>query len=206
MLGENISVDVKIRESKAQHPASTANSLVSAVLSKGAWESLISKSGASDYTPTKGEWAIAGWQSALSSARKGRNKRNATALYIAGKLLAYEALEQSGQDIAVPILPTHATETVTPDAENFARKHRLYGALVLAREIVHEQMRSVMTAVHISRQDDPDAAEFSTICFAITTSKSVDLVLERDAVLQEAFISRLPPNALEHFTIDYNFD
>lgn len=98
------------------------------------------------------------------------------------------------------------SETVTPAAEKFAKALGIYGALVLTKEIIREQMGSAMTGFHVDRRDDPDESGFSTICFTITTHESVDSMLQRDNDLQEALISRLPPNACLQFSFDYQFE
>lgn len=98
------------------------------------------------------------------------------------------------------------SEAVTPAAEQFAKALGIYGALVLTKEIVREQMGSAMTAFHVDRRDDPDESEFSTICFTITTHESVDSMLRRDNDLQDVLISQVPPNACLHFSFAYQFE
>lgn len=98
------------------------------------------------------------------------------------------------------------SEAVTPVAEQFAKKLGIYGALVLTKEIVREQMSSAMTALHVDRKDDPDESGLTTICFIITTRESVDSMLQRDNDLQEALISRVPANACLHFSFAYQFE
>ena len=98
------------------------------------------------------------------------------------------------------------SEAVTPAAEQFAKALGIYGALVLTKEIVREQMGSAMTAFHVDRRDDPDESGFSTICFTITTHESVDSMLQRDNDLQEALINRVPPNACLQFSFAYQFE
>jgi hypothetical protein len=99
-----------------------------------------------------------------------------------------------------------STETITFAAEQFAKSHRVYGALILAKDIVRKTMGSSMAALHIDRMDDPDEVDLATICFAITSRASVDATLERDNRLRETLTSKIPADSLLHFSFAYDFE
>src|SRR5262249_27911054 len=91
-------------------------------------------------------------------------------------------------------------ETITSAAEQFAKSHRVYGALLLAKDIVRKTMGSSMAALRIDRMDDPDEIDLSTVCFAITSRASVDATLERDNCLRETLYNAIPSGSLLHFS------
>jgi hypothetical protein len=96
-------------------------------------------------------------------------------------------------------------ETITPAATEYAKSHGLYGALVLAKKIVHELIPE-MRALYVDLKRDPDEGGYPTLCFAITIKESVDHVLELDDALQDALYDRIPTEFLPYISFVYRFE
>jgi len=125
-------------------------------------------------------------------------------LYQLMKKLAYQPSEPKGNvGSALPTLSN--PETVAPDAEKYAKSLGLYGALMLTKTIVRE-IFPMMTALALDKKQDPDDEGYSTICFTITTSASVNRVMELDDALQDILYERTPVDALLYFSFTYRFE
>ena len=96
-------------------------------------------------------------------------------------------------------------EVITPAAEEYARSHGLYGALVLAKKTVHELLPS-MRALSIDLKQDPDEGGYPSIGFTITIKEPVAHVLELDDALQDALYDRIPTEYLPYFSFAYRFE
>jgi hypothetical protein len=107
-----------------------------------------------------------------------------------------------------PAPPTREAlvETVTPAAEQLAKKLRIYGEVLLAKRIVRTLLADVITSLYVDRKNDPDASLVSVICFTMSTRESVNTMLKKDNELQELLIKQVPSNACLHFSFTYQFE
>jgi hypothetical protein len=103
--------------------------------------------------------------------------------------------------------PRHGSvvEAITPAAAAYAKSHGLYGAVVLAKKVVHEVIPS-MRALSVDLKQDPDEGGYPTICFTMTIKESVDHVLDLDDALQDALYDRIPAELLPYLSFSYHFE
>lgn len=103
-------------------------------------------------------------------------------------------------------IPSHTFPQIfTPAAMKYARSLGLYGSLVMTTQIILENF-SPPGAIHVDVKKDPDEGGYTTICFTITTTESVDRVLELDDVLQDALYDRIQPDHHSYISFAYHFE
>lgn len=103
------------------------------------------------------------------------------------------------------LFTSEVRETITAQAEQEAKIAGVYGSLKMAKQAVYEIMPHVR-GITIDLVKDPEAEEhYTTICFEITVSESVEQMLELDEALRRTLVDRLPARDRPHFSLIYNF-
>lgn len=97
-------------------------------------------------------------------------------------------------------------ERIELAAEKYARSVGLYGSLVLAKQIIREQLASCLSGISVDLREDPDDVDYATVCFVLQIRESAERMLELDQALQETMIEKIPARDLVHISILYRFE
>lgn len=96
-------------------------------------------------------------------------------------------------------------ETVSPQAEEYARSLGAYGSLIQSKKLVRETFPT-LRRLAIDRENDPDEGGHPVVRFTITTPEPVERVLELDDQLLDAFCREIPPRHQPYLTFTYQFE
>lgn len=96
-------------------------------------------------------------------------------------------------------------ETVTAEAEAYAKAKGCYESLLRTKELVRQTIPS-LREVRVDLEPDPDEGGYPTICFLIRTAETVDTLFQSDIALEEAFAQNVPARDRIHLSFQYQFE